>query len=135
LENNIKFFTSVSGGELPPARFETTSRITGTLKTIGVPANILGYLYARDAIALVMHDRAAINAITKIIYPAVAKSFGTTPSRVERNIRHAIETAWNRGDINIQQRFFASTVSYTKGKPTNAEFIATIAEHLLHNAT
>jgi two-component system response regulator (stage 0 sporulation protein A) len=135
MENNTNLFTDGGNGGLTQVSFETTSRITGILKTVGIPANVLGYLFAREAVAIAMRDRAAINAVTKMLYPAVAKSFGTTPARVERNIRHAIETAWNRGDINIQQQFFGSTVSYMKGKPTNAEFIATIAEYLLYNAT
>ena len=97
---------------------------------IGVPAHIKGYQYLREAIIIAVEDMDVINAITKILYPQVAKTFQTTPSRVERAIRHAIEVAWDRGDLDTLQRFFGYTVSNTKGKPTNSEFIALIADKL-----
>ena len=97
---------------------------------IGVPAHIKGYQYLREAIMIAVKDMDVINAITKILYPQVAKTFHTTPSRVERAIRHAIEVAWDRGDLDTLQRFFGYTVSNTKGKPTNSEFIALIADKL-----
>ena len=97
---------------------------------IGVPAHIKGYQYLREAIIIAVNDMDVINAITKVLYPQVAKTFGTTPSRVERAIRHAIEVAWDRGDLDTLQRFFGYTVSNTKGKPTNSEFIALIADRL-----
>ena len=97
---------------------------------IGVPAHIKGYQYLREAIILTVEDMDVINAITKVLYPQVAKTFQTTPSRVERAIRHAIEVAWDRGDLETLQRFFGYTVSNTKGKPTNSEFIAMIADRL-----
>ena len=98
--------------------------------TIGVPAHIKGYQYLREAIIIAVNDMDVINAITKVLYPQVAKAFQTTPSRVERAIRHAIEVAWDRGDLDTLQRFFGYTVSNTKGKPTNSEFIALIADKL-----
>ena len=86
--------------------------------------------YLREAIILTINDMDVINAVTKVLYPTVAKKFDTTPSRVERAIRHAIEVAWDRGDIETLQKFFGYTVSNIKGKPTNSEFIAMIADCL-----
>lgn len=106
------------------------ARITGTLHEIGIPAHILGYQYIREAIAVTIHDRRMINAVTKALYPAVAKKFATTPSRVERAIRHAIGVAWVRGDIDTLQSFFGYRLNSKTGRPSNSEFIATIAEHL-----
>ena len=105
-------------------------QVTGIIHEIGVPAHIKGYQYLREAIIITINDMDAINAVTKVLYPAVAKRFGTTPSRVERAIRHAIEVAWDRGDIETLQKFFGYTVSNIKGKPTNSEFIAMIADCL-----
>ena len=104
--------------------------VTNIIHEIGVPAHIKGYQYLREAIIIAVEDMDVINAITKVLYPQVAKAFGTTPSRVERAIRHAIEVAWDRGDLDTLQRFFGYTVSNTKGKPTNSEFIALIADKL-----
>lgn len=104
--------------------------VTNIIHEIGVPAHIKGYQYLREAIILAVEDMDVINAITKVLYPQVAKTFSTTPSRVERAIRHAIEVAWDRGDLDTLQRFFGYTVSNTKGKPTNSEFIALIADKL-----
>ncbi len=95
-----------------------------------IETHIKGYQYLREAIIIAVNDMDVINAITKVLYPQVAKTFGTTPSRVERAIRHAIEVAWDRGDLDTLQRFFGYTVSNTKGKPTNSEFIALIADKL-----
>ena len=106
------------------------SLVTGIIHEIGVPAHIKGYQYLREAIIIAVGDMDVINAITKVLYPQVAKTFQTTPSRVERAIRHAIEVAWDRGDLDTLQRFFGYTVSNTKGKPTNSEFIALIADKL-----
>ena len=106
------------------------SMVTGIIHEIGVPAHIKGYQYLREAIIIAVKDMEVINAITKVLYPQVAKTFQTTPSRVERAIRHAIEVAWDRGDLDTLQRFFGYTVSNTKGKPTNSEFIALIADKL-----
>ena len=104
--------------------------VTNIIHEIGVPAHIKGYQYLREAIIIAVGDMEVINAITKVLYPQVAKTFQTTPSRVERAIRHAIEVAWDRGDLDTLQRFFGYTVSNTKGKPTNSEFIALIADKL-----
>ena len=112
--------------------------VTNVIHEIGVPAHIKGYQYLREAIIIAVGDMEVINAITKVLYPQVAKTFCTTPSRVERAIRHAIEVAWDRGDLDTLQRFFGYTVSNTKGKPTNSEFIALIADRLqlqLRNGT
>ena len=97
---------------------------------IGVPAHIKGYQYLREAIIIAVNDMEVINAVTKVLYPEVAKRFNTTPSRVERAIRHAIEVAWDRGDLETLQKYFGYTVSNAKGKPTNSEFIAMIADRI-----
>lgn len=104
--------------------------VTDVIHEIGVPAHIKGYQYLREAIILTINDMDVINAVTKVLYPEVAKKFNTTPSRVERAIRHAIEVAWDRGDLETLQKFFGYTVSNIKGKPTNSEFIAMIADCL-----
>ncbi|MGI5978613.1 MAG: sporulation transcription factor Spo0A [Oscillospiraceae bacterium] len=104
--------------------------VTEVIHEIGVPAHIKGYQYLREAIILTINDMDIINSVTKVLYPTVAKKFNTTPSRVERAIRHAIEVAWDRGDIETLQKFFGYTVSNVKGKPTNSEFIAMIADCL-----
>jgi len=106
------------------------TRITAIIHDVGVPAHIKGYQYLREAIHIAVMDMDVINAVTKVLYPEVAKHFGTTPSRVERAIRHAIEVAWDRGDLETLQKYFGYTVSNTKGKPTNSEFIAMIADRL-----
>ena len=100
------------------------------LHQIGVPAHIKGYQFLRDAILLTMNEPEYINAVTKRLYPEIAKRNGTTASRVERAIRHAIEVAWDRGDIETLQKYFGYTVNSAKGKPTNSEFIAMIADRL-----
>ena len=106
------------------------STVTAIIHEIGVPAHIKGYQYLRESILIAVKDMDVINAVTKILYPEVAKRFGTTASRVERAIRHAIEVAWDRGDLETLQKYFGYTVSNTKGKPTNSEFIAMIADRL-----
>ena len=113
-----------------PTPSSIEAMVTGIIHEIGVPAHIKGYQYLREAIIIAVGDMDVINAITKVLYPQVAKTFQTTPSRVERAIRHAIEVAWDRGDLDTLQRFFGYTVSNTKGKPTNSEFIALIADKL-----
>ena len=110
---------------------ELKNMVTAIIHEIGVPAHIKGYQYLREAIMIAVDDMEVINAVTKVLYPEVAKRFATTPSRVERAIRHAIEVAWDRGDLETLQRFFGYTVSNTKGKPTNSEFIAMIADRLV----
>jgi len=109
---------------------ELEAVVTDIIHEVGVPAHIKGYQYLREAIILTIKDMDMINAVTKVLYPEVAKKFNTTPSRVERAIRHAIEVAWDRGDIEVLQKFFGYTVSNIKGKPTNSEFIAMIADSL-----
>jgi len=109
---------------------ELKNRVTAIIHEIGVPAHIKGYQYLREAIIITVENMDVINAVTKVLYPEVAQRFGTTPSRVERAIRHAIEVAWDRGDLETLQKFFGYTVSNTKGKPTNSEFIAMIADRL-----
>lgn len=110
---------------------ELKNMVTSIIHEIGVPAHIKGYQYLREAIMIAVNDMDVINAVTKVLYPEVAKRFSTTPSRVERAIRHAIEVAWDRGDLETLQRFFGYTVSNAKGKPTNSEFIAMIADRLV----
>ena len=104
--------------------------VTAIIHEVGVPAHIKGYQYVREAIVLAVQDMEVINAVTKVLYPEVARRYNTTPSRVERAVRHAIETAWDRGDLETLQRYFGYTVSNTKGKPTNSEFIAMIADRI-----
>jgi len=106
------------------------TNVTAIIHEIGVPAHIKGYQYLREAIIMTVEDMEVINAVTKILYPEVARKFGTTASRVERAIRHAIEVAWDRGDLDTLQKYFGFTVSNSKGKPTNSEFIAMIADRL-----
>ena len=114
---------------LPP-EVELEMRVTSIIHDIGVPAHIKGYQYLREAIIMTVNDMDTINAITKVLYPTVAKRYKTTSSRVERAIRHAIEVAWDRGDVEVLNSFFGYTVSNIKGKPTNSEFISMIADRI-----
>jgi len=116
------------GGPHPEIDLEV--RVTNMIHEVGVPAHIKGYQYLRDAIMMTVRDMNIINAITKVLYPTVARHYDTTSSRVERAIRHAIEVAWDRGDVETLQKFFGYTVSQTKGKPTNSEFISMLADRL-----
>ena len=104
--------------------------ITNVIKEIGVPAHIKGYSYLREAIQMVYSDVELLGSITKVLYPEIAKKFQTTPSRVERAIRHAIEVAWNRGNYETISKLFGYTVHHLKSKPTNSEFIAMIADKI-----
>lgn len=104
--------------------------ITDILHEIGVPAHIKGYLYLREAITMVYNNVDILGGVTKVLYPGIAKKYKTTSSRVERAIRHSIEVAWNRGNIDAISQIFAYTISYNKSKPTNSEFIAMIADKL-----
>lgn len=104
--------------------------VTNIIHEVGVPAHIKGYQYLREAIIMVVNDIDVINQITKSLYPKIAYKFNTTPSRVERAIRHAIEVAWGRGDQQTVEKIFGYTISASKGKPTNSEFIAMIADKL-----
>ena len=105
-------------------------KVTNIIHEIGVPAHIKGYQYLRDGIMMVVNNIEVINQITKQLYPDLAKKYKTTPSRVERAIRHAIEVAWNRGQLETVESIFGYTVNSNKGKPTNSEFIAMIADKL-----
>lgn len=115
-----------------PSREETDleAQVTKIIHQIGVPAHIKGYQYLRTAIIMAINNTEVINSVTKILYPTVAKQYGTTSSRVERAIRHAIEVAWDRGDLDVLNSFFGYTVQNSRGKPTNSEFIAMIADNL-----
>jgi len=104
--------------------------VTDIIHQIGVPAHIKGYNYLRDSIILCINDSEAINAVTKILYPTVARKHSTTSSRVERAIRHAIEVAWDRGDVDVLNSYFGYTIHNSRGKPTNSEFIAMISDKL-----
>ncbi len=104
--------------------------VTNVIHEVGVPAHIKGYQYLREAIMMVVNDIEVINQITKSLYPKIASKYSTTPSRVERAIRHAIEVAWSRGQTDVVESIFGYTVSASKGKPTNSEFIAMIADKL-----
>lgn len=104
------------------------NQVTELIHEIGIPAHIKGYHYLRDGILMAIEDMDVLNAITKVLYPAIAKKNQTTSSRVERAIRHAIEVAWSRGKIDTLEELFGYTVSYGKGKPTNSEFIALVAD-------
>ena len=104
--------------------------ITDIIHQIGVPAHIKGYHYLREAIIMAVNDIDIMNSVTKCLYPSVAKKHGTTSSRVERAIRHAIEVAWDRGDVDVLNSYFGYTIHSSKGKPTNSEFIALIADKL-----
>ena len=105
-------------------------KIASIFLIIGIPAHIKGYHYLREAVRMVYFEPALINRITKELYPGIAKRFQTSASKVERAIRHAIEVAWDRGDIETLQKYFGYTVNSAKGKPTNSEFIAMIADRL-----
>ena len=131
--DNKSLLEHIPGAAAPPDEQSTPQlegMVTAIIHEIGVPAHIKGYQYLREAIILTVENMDVINAVTKVLYPEVAKRFGTTPSRVERAIRHAIEVAWDRGDIETLQKYFGYTVNSAKGKPTNSEFIAMIADRL-----
>lgn len=117
---------SAEGGM--PTDMET--QVTRVIHQIGVPAHIKGYQYLRTAILMTISDSNIINSVTKILYPSVAKKYQTTTSRVERAIRHAIEVAWDRGDVDTLNAYFGYTIQNSRGKPTNSEFIAMIADNL-----
>ncbi|MBE6636767.1 MAG: sporulation transcription factor Spo0A [Ruminococcaceae bacterium] len=117
-----------TGGAVHTHDIET--QVTKVIHQIGVPAHIKGYQYLRTAIMMTIEDSDIINSVTKILYPSVAKRYATTSSRVERAIRHAIEVAWDRGDIETLNSYFGYTIQNNRGKPTNSEFIAMIADNL-----
>ena len=122
-----------AGGEAAsavPDRGDLEKQVTSIILEVGIPAHVKGYQYVRRAILMAITDPEVINGVTKIIYPTIAKEFKTTPSRVERAIRHAIEVAWDRGNVETLTSLFGYSVSGTRGKPTNSEFIAMIADRL-----
>lgn len=112
------------------SEIELEREITSIIHEVGVPAHIKGYQYLRDAIIMCIHDMDMLNSITKILYPEIAKKHQTTSSRVERAIRHAIEVAWSRGNLDTMEELFGYTIHTNKGKPTNSEFIALIADKI-----
>ena len=131
INKNIKIIiilTNENKKEYVERNLETD--VTNMIHEIGVPAHIKGYHYLRDAIMMAVEDMNMLNSITKILYPTIAKNHQTTPSRVERAIRHAIEVAWSRGKMDTIDELFGYTVSVGKGKPTNSEFIALIADKI-----
>ncbi len=109
---------------------DVETEVTNLIHEVGVPAHIKGYQYLRESILMAIEDMDILNAITKQLYPAIAKKFDTTPSRVERAIRHAIEVAWSRGKMDTIEKLFSYSISMGKGKPTNSEFIALIADRM-----
>ena len=132
-DNNKKSmsFMETTEVKLPkkePMDLET--EITSIIHEIGVPAHIKGYMYLREAITMVVNDMELLSAVTKELYPSIAKKYNTTASRVERAIRHAIEVAWGRGQVEAINRLFGYTIHTDKGKPTNSEFIAMVADKL-----
>ena len=118
------------GDVRPEALPDIETQVTKIIHQIGVPAHIKGYQYLRTAILLTVQDNDIINSVTKVLYPSVAKKYSTTTSRVERAIRHAIEVAWDRGDVDTLNSYFGYTIQQGRGKPTNSEFIAMIADNL-----
>ncbi len=115
---------------LPVSAADLEKQVTSIILEVGIPAHVKGYQYVRRAILMAITDPEVINGVTKIIYPTIAKEFKTTASRVERAIRHAIEVAWDRGNVETLTSLFGYSVSGTRGKPTNSEFIAMIADRL-----
>ena len=119
-----------AGEKAGDATPDIEAQVTRIIHQIGVPAHIKGYQYLRTAILLTVKDSDIINSVTKVLYPSVAKKYQTTTSRVERAIRHAIEVAWDRGDVDTLNSYFGYTIQNNRGKPTNSEFIAMIADNL-----
>lgn len=109
---------------------DTEVVISDIMRQIGVPAHIKGYQYLRTAIDLSINDEEMLESVTKLLYPTIAKMYSTTSSRVERAIRHAIEVAWDRGDVEVLSSYFGYTIQSDRGKPTNSEFIAMIADRI-----
>ena len=120
----------MSKSTAPTYQEDMETQVTKVIHQIGVPAHIKGYQYLRTAILMTISDNEIINSVTKILYPSVAKKYSTTTSRVERAIRHAIEVAWDRGDVDTLNSYFGYTIQNNRGKPTNSEFIAMIADNM-----
>lgn len=108
-------------------------QVTDMLHQLGLPAHIKGFYYLRESIILAIDDPSILNSITKLLYPEIAKVYDTTPASVERAMRHAIEVAWKRGNIDVLTHYFGYSISYIKGKPTNSEFIAMLVDHIRIN--
>ncbi len=115
---------------LQPKMRNLDVEVTNLIHQMGVPAHVRGYQYLRDAIILVIGEMSLLGAVTKELYPMIAEKYNTTPSRVERAIRHAIELAWDRGNVELMNKFFGYTIDVERGKPTNSEFIAMVADRL-----
>lgn len=130
LQDILNFSFQTSEREVGLQGNDLTSKITNMIHEIGVPAHIKGYHYLREAILICVQNEEMISAVTKLLYPEVAKHFNTTASRVERAIRHAIEVAWDRGDIDVLNSYFGYTIHNERGKPTNSEFIAMLTDKL-----
>ena len=128
LKNRLRNSSNIENAKDGEPDIET--QVTKIIHQIGVPAHIKGYQYLRTAIMLTIKDSDVINSVTKVLYPSVAKKYQTTTSRVERAIRHAIEVAWDRGDVDTLNSYFGYTIQNNRGKPTNSEFIAMIADNL-----
>lgn len=125
-----KELTAAEEKQTPEKVHDLEQDVTNMIHEIGVPAHIKGYQYLREAIMMSVEDTSMLSSITKILYPTIAKRFQTTPSRVERAIRHAIEVAWSRGRMETLDALFGYTINTGKGKPTNSEFIALIADKI-----
>lgn len=131
ISNSSSFSSMSKSNVVPIAKGKNLdANITSIIHEIGVPAHIKGYQYLREAITMVYNNIEILGAITKTLYPAIAEKFKTTPSRVERAIRHAIEVAWTRGNIDSISHLFGYTINISKSKPTNSEFIAMVADKL-----
>jgi len=122
--------SQILNGILPPTSKNLEVEVTRMIHQMGVPAHVKGYQYLRDAIVNVVSDVSLLGAVTKELYPMIATKYQTTPSRVERAIRHAIELAWDRGNVEFMNRFFGYTINVDRGKPTNSEFVAMVADKL-----
>ena len=129
-ESKMQYARAILTGQKDEENRNLEIDITNIIHEIGVPAHIKGYHYLRDSIIMSVKDPGVINSVTKVLYPAVAKKYSTTSSRVERAIRHAIEVAWDRGDVEVLNSYFGYTVHNDRGKPTNSEFIAMISDKL-----
>ncbi|AFQ43066.1 MULTISPECIES: sporulation transcription factor Spo0A [Desulfosporosinus] len=127
---NLSSSSQISTGILPPTSKNLEVEVTRMIHQMGVPAHVKGYQYLRDAIVNVVTDVSLLGAVTKELYPMIAVKYQTTPSRVERAIRHAIELAWDRGNVDFMNRFFGYTINVDRGKPTNSEFVAMVADKL-----
>lgn len=120
----------VPGEPPPPASLSAATTISDLLRRTGVPAHLLGYRYLKDAVQYVLNNGGDLCGMTKELYPAIARMHSTMPARVERSIRHAIEVAWSRAELSDLHRLFGSTINRSRGKPTNSEFVAMLADHL-----